>query len=552
MVDASTLGMVMALYGAGENGDKPTPLVTDKTLTLENRAADAKATGDAIEKVANDVGALKEDIEKLVTVGKNILDYTTLISGYPRIDGEFRDSSSYKRTDFMLVKNGQSIAVSPKVRFVQFYNSKNTSDVVAGKYVETTTANYAFTADSDVYVVIAFYNADVENAQIEYGTEVTSFEPYRKVLSDDVELSNATKQKIASNIDNEIKHTPYGFGLLNEAPSYHAEEIETQVNTILQKTVKPCVIHNVCTDIHFYYDGDSAVMSGFKTINEVANRVSVHANVSLGDYNLGNDVSITQDDSDRTINYIHAMLRQSTDHVYMVNGNHDGVGGDKPNSNNNYNCIASVDDYKVVRNVGKTYFYVDYPMAKTRCLFLDSVENVGGSNVWGMQKVQLQWFVASINSAPNDYSFIVYSHVGIFSENAGRNKDAIKTVINTLNSHSSATITAQDVSPFDIDFAAKTGHVVMWMCGHEHFDWIVPTSISGITSPCVVTTRLGSGNSNPTDASWNVTKPTKTLGTSTECAWDTVVYRPDEHKIYLIRYGAGQDREIDLTNYFTF
>ena len=58
MVDASTIGVIQALYGTGVNGGIPTPLVTDKTLALENRAADAKAAGDAIRAVANTANTL--------------------------------------------------------------------------------------------------------------------------------------------------------------------------------------------------------------------------------------------------------------------------------------------------------------------------------------------------------------------------------------------------------------------------------------------------------------------------------------------------------------
>lgn len=65
----------------------------DTTLSLSGKAADAKATGDA-------VGELKEDIVKIGTkiVSENLLDYSKIESGYYDLSGVFHESDTYAHT----------------------------------------------------------------------------------------------------------------------------------------------------------------------------------------------------------------------------------------------------------------------------------------------------------------------------------------------------------------------------------------------------------------------------------------------------------------------
>jgi hypothetical protein len=43
--------------------------------------------------------------------------------------------------------------------------------------------------------------------------------------------------------------------------------------------------------------------------------------------------------------------------------------------------------------------------------------------------------------------------------------------------------------------------------------------------------------------------PDRAYGTVTEDLWDAVVFNPGAHTIDLIRFGAGEDRHVDLSAY---
>lgn len=167
MVDASTIGVIQNLYGVGANGGIPTALVTDKTLTLENRAADAKAVGDAVAKVANNVVVLKED---LVTQRKGIVD------GY-----EYDVLLNYSVGAFSST-TGANMESATRIRTDNFYKpvSEKTCGILIKDNCQIYIQEFKYKSGANVYEVTQ--NADFGKWITEDTTVVLSPDYYYKMM----------------------------------------------------------------------------------------------------------------------------------------------------------------------------------------------------------------------------------------------------------------------------------------------------------------------------------------------------------------------------------
>ena len=104
------------------------------------------------------------------------------------------------------------------------------------------------------------------------------------------------------------------------------------------------------------------------------------------------------------------------------------------------------------------------------------------------------------------------------------------------------------------DFSGKTGtKSVAWVCGHEHYDLIVEPKDktvypnNNLDCPIIVICchyRYGARGSVPGASYYDMAYRTQ-LNANRDL-WDTLIYRKDQSKIYMIRFGAGEDRIINV------
>jgi len=389
----------------------------------------------------------------------------------------------------------------------------------------------------------------------------TNYEPFGYVFTEDIIINipeTETIEEARSNLEK--------IELVSK--DYFQNEIDTTAHSIRLLTTKPCLTYNIITDTHLRPSSDGSVRQTFDSLANIKalNRVSyADAIVHLGDTVSQAMYSPDGYTDEQIYDVIREYVKTFSDigkKAYIVNGNHDGKHANIYQQYEWYSMAGRLNTDYTIKDGGTNYFYVDYPEIKTRCVFFATPDDIDNNvtAVYGYTSRFLNWFVTVALDTPDDYGVLMFTHIAPFFTWYVPGGEMINLtdfygICNAYHNHISYTGTVQNA-----DFSGKSGtKMIAYICGHAHGDAVLTAgqTVTGVDEngnsvtttnglPCPVI-NIGCGLFSTTAMSnYGAIAPSRTDKTVTQDLWDTMVYRPGLNKIYMVRFGAGSDREITV------
>lgn len=439
---------------------------------------------------------------------------------------------------------------------------------------DTNTATAYTYTNSGVNSVTVYFNLwyqsathTAENVMIEIvdnvsDVKVTDYIPYGWEFTEEI-VPDVSKGAFSDSL-NRIENVE---NIIGTPKPWFLNEIQTTADTIRELTTKPNLTFNIITDTHVRPDKEYSVRQNLDSIANIKalNRIC-HTDgfVHLGDFvaqSMYTEDEATNDEVYATLQEYVKKYSDTNSHAYATNGNHDGK---EANIYQQYEwyaiCGRNNTDY-AVKDGGTNYFYVDYPRINTRCIFMATPDNIDDANtaIFGYSARMLEWLVEEALDTPDNYNVIMFAHIAPFYSygmaDGMLNRDDFYGICKAYNEQDDYTGTVQNA-----DFTGKSGtKIIAYICGHSHGDAVLEAgeTVTGTDAqgdpvtttnemPCPVI-NIGAGFLTTTPMSdYGAVAPARADKTVTQDLWDTMVYRPDLNKIYMVRFGAGNDREIDV------
>lgn len=124
---------------------------------------------------AESLNVIEKMIEDKLPVenSKNLIDTTKSVDGFIGNTGILEASSTYRTSEYIPVKAGESYLVTPKMRFIAVFNTSYSFQ--SDKYISDTTPNYIYTAAADGFIRISYFKTDESAIQCEHDTDFTGY-----------------------------------------------------------------------------------------------------------------------------------------------------------------------------------------------------------------------------------------------------------------------------------------------------------------------------------------------------------------------------------------
>lgn len=253
-----------------------------------------------------------------------------------------------------------------------------------------------------------------------------------------------------------------------------------------------------------------------RNLSAVVAQVHPDAIVQLGDVSDGmTPIEVTQSFVTRVL----GDLQRNGVPVYSCVGNHD-----TNYFGNNAHRLAKAECARLYLGRDVPWYFVDFASARVRLLFLDSFEQTRKQR-YGFSWRQLLWVRSTLRETPPDWKIVAFSHVPPCAEihywsDTILNGPRMMGILESRNRR-------------------HPGSVMAFVHGHSHVDQVYRKHSFPIVS-------IGCAKFEDFEECkpGGSTTPKRQIDTVSQDLWDVIVVKARNGKLHMVRFGAGEDREV--------